>query len=41
MVILLEEASKMGAERFLIEDRLTIAKNLIKKAEKLWQKDQP
>ena len=39
MVILLEESLKMGAERFIIEDKLTIVNNLFRKADELWHKD--
>ena len=39
IVILLEESLKMGAERFIIEDKGVIAGNLVRKADDLWQKD--
>ena len=29
----------MGAERFIIEDKIMIANNLLRKADELWQKD--
>ena len=39
IVILLEESLKMGAERFIIEDKRAIVGNLVRKADELWQKD--
>ena len=38
IAILFEESVKMGAERFIIEDRAAIAKKLLRKAnDELWQ----
>ena len=39
IVVLLEESLKMGAERFIIEDKRAIVGNLVRKADELWQKD--